>query len=100
MDGVAARAGPFGRAGDHDVVSPGKGLADRFKRSATHDHRLTQRKAPETLQVVRQVPGHPVPVPDDAVARHGGEDGDTRNAGPFGPAYPERQFTMRKPPAL
>src|SRR5258708_12636385 len=100
MDGVAARAGPIGRAGDHDVVSPGKGLADRFKRSTTHDHRLTQRKAPETLQVVRQVPGHPVAVADDAVARHGGDDGDARNAGHFGPTGRERKFTMRKTPPL
>src|SRR2546430_6509049 len=45
---AAARAGPIGRAGDHDVVSSGKRPADRFKRSATHDHCVTQRKLPET----------------------------------------------------
>src|SRR6266849_306631 len=100
MGGVAARAGPFGRAGDHDVGSSGKGPADRFKRSATHDHRVTKRKLPEPPQVLRQVPGHPVAVADDAVARYGGDDGDARNASHFGPTGRERKFTMRKTAAL
>src|SRR5712691_10570406 len=100
MGGVAARAGPIGRAGDHDVVSSGKRRTDRFKRSATHDHRVTQRKLPETLQVLRQVPGHPVAVADYAVARHGGDDGDARKAGHFGSTGCESKFTMRKTAAL
>src|SRR5713101_5302374 len=101
MGGVAARAGPFGRAGDHDVGSSGKGPADRFKRSATHDHRVTKRKLPEPPQVLRQVPGHPVAVADDAVARYGGDDGDARKAGHFGSTGREsKKFTMRKTAAL
>src|SRR6266849_1789384 len=100
MGGVAARAGPIGRAGDHDVVSSGKRLTDRFKRSATHDHRVTKRKLPEAPQVLRQVPGHPDAVADDAVARHGGDDSDARNAGHFGPTGWESEFTMRKTAAL
>src|SRR6266508_2879246 len=100
MGGVAARAGPIGRAGDHDVVSSGKGLADRFKCSATHYYRVTQRKLPETLQVLRQVPGHPVALADDAVARYGGDDSDARNDGHFGPTGRESRFTMLKTAAL
>src|SRR5882762_10717829 len=96
MGGVAARAGPNGRAGDHDVVSSGKRLTDRFKRSATHDHRVTKGKLPETPQVLRQVPRHSIAVADDAVARHGGNDGDARKAGHFGSTGCESKFTMRK----
>src|SRR5205823_14999811 len=44
---AAARARPIGRAGDHDVVSSGKRPADRFTRSATHDHCVTKRKRSE-----------------------------------------------------
>src|SRR5437660_4538580 len=100
MGGVAVRAGPIGGAGDHDVLSPRKGPADRFKCSATHDHRVTKRKLPETPQVLREVPGHAVAVADDAVARHGGDDDDARQTGHFGSTGRESKFTMRKTAAL
>src|SRR5438552_11253209 len=100
MGDVAVRAAPIGRVGDHDVVPSGEGPADRFKRSATHDHRVTKRELPETPRVLRQVPGHPVAVADDAVARHGGDNGDARKAGHFGPSERETKFTMRKTAAL
>src|SRR6266568_6605072 len=100
MGGVVARPGPIRRAGDDDVVSSCEGPADRFKRSATHDHCVTKRELPETLQVLRQVPGHPVAVADDAIARHGGDDGDARKAGHFGSTGRESKFTMRKTAAL
>src|SRR2546423_11751940 len=100
MGGWAAGVAPIGRAGDHDVVSPGRGPADRFKSPATHDHRVTNGKLPETPQVLRQVPGHAVAVADDAVARHGGDDGDARKAGHFGSTGRESKVTMRKTTAL
>src|SRR6267378_3486437 len=100
MGGVAARAGPIGRAGNHDVVSSGKGRADRFKRVAAHYHRVPKRKLPETPQVLRQVPGHSIAVADDAVARHGGDDGDARKAGHFGSTGCEIKLTMLKTAAL
>src|SRR6266853_521065 len=100
MGGVAARPGPIRRAGDDDVVSSCEGPADRFKRSATHDHCVTKRKLPETLQVLRQAPGHPVAVADDAIARHGGDDGEARGAGHFGSAERESTSTLRTTGAL
>src|SRR5260221_5888406 len=96
MGGVAVGAGPIGRAGDHDVLPLRNGRADRFKRSATHDYRETKRKLPEALQVLRQVPGHAVAVADDADARLGGADDDSRTIRHFGTARRDMQYTTCK----
>src|SRR5258708_30858845 len=96
MGGVAARPGPIRRAGDDDVVSSCERPPDRFKRSATHDHCVTKRKLPETLQVLRHAPGHPVAVADDAIARHGGDDGEARGPGHFTPAERSSPSQIRK----
>ena len=74
-DDMHARRGEIGLAGDDDVVAAVERLADRLVGLAAHDDGLAERELAEALEVGRHAPGQLAVAADDAVLRHGDDEG-------------------------
>src|SRR6266702_4219165 len=78
---AAAGMTPLARARDDDIIPSRQRLSDRIESSSAHHDGVAQRQPPETLQVLRQSPGHLVLASYCLIARDRGDDGDARNGG-------------------
>jgi len=50
----------FPGAGNHNIIAPGQGFAQRFIRPAAHDHGMAQGQGLEMPEVLRNMPQQPV----------------------------------------